>query len=55
MSWTDTLMSRSGVSGGTHAKKSILARSPHTMRPLNMLPTADLGELRDPVLAVPAV
>ena len=26
-----------------------------TLRPLNMLPMADLGELRDPVLAVPAV
>jgi hypothetical protein len=27
----------------------------HSTRPLNVLPTADLGELRDPVLAVPAV
>jgi len=36
-------------------KKSILACSAHSTRPLNMLPTADLGELRDPVLAVPAV
>ncbi len=55
MSRTDTIMSRNGVSGGTDAKKSILACSPDSTRPLNMLPMADLGELRDPVLAVPAV
>jgi hypothetical protein len=41
--------------------QAIRANAPgHTMRrvatvPLNMLPTADLGELRDPVLAVSAV
>jgi hypothetical protein len=33
----------------------VLACSPDSTRPLNMLPMADLGELRDPVLAVPAV
>jgi len=55
MSRTDTIISRSGVSGGTYAKKSILACSPHPTRPLNMLTTADLRELRDPVLAVSAV
>jgi len=41
--------------------QAIRANAPgHTMgsvatAPLNLLPTADLGELRDPVLAVPAV
>ena len=43
------------LSGGTHAKKSILVCSPHATPTLNILPTADLGELRDPVLPVPTV